>query len=134
MEPPASPDHEPEPVGIITDEDEALTELSEKWIILELTHKVSKSASNEFWNLAITLMPKLFQNQQRKKKKIPQFQQLRKNLYAKHLPPIALEVACENEETGDLITLNTDSIPSANFPTSTHKQLYEVATLKVGGI
>ena len=110
-----------------------LNSFSEAWLILELKHKISKTAANEFWRLAISQLPNLLSAKQGQNvtRKIPQFQQIRRTLYSKHLPKINLEVAYLNTESGEIETQSSANVPTKMFPSPAYTPLYEVATVQV---
>ena len=103
-------------------------------MLLELKHRVSKCAANEFWRLAIGSIPKLFEAKRNagSQKKVPQFPSIRNLLYQDNLPDIMLEVAYESKETGDIIILrDLDKTPVNKFPPCKFDQLYETVKVKV---
>ena len=54
---------------------DSIEELAKRWLMVELTHQVSKTATNEFWRLAMEIIPRL--NNVRK----TTFGHLRKKMY-----------------------------------------------------
>lgn len=108
--------------------------LTEAWILSELGHRMSLTASNEFWKIATEFFPRLIEAKQRESitKKIPQFRTIRESLYKSHVPPIRLEFAYEVKETGDIIILSDlESTPASRFPPSNFTKLYESAKIEV---
>ena len=67
-----------------------LHSLSKAWLNVELSHNISKIASNTLWDLALSFVQPLMdaKEQEGVTKKIPKFQQLRKKLYQKYAPKI----------------------------------------------
>ena len=103
-------------------------------MVLELKHRVSKSASNEFWRLAMRSFPKLFEAKKNAGNhiKVPQFPSIRNLLYRDNLPDIKLEMAYESKETGDILILkDLDKTPVNRFPPSKFDMLYETVKVKV---
>lgn len=101
---------------------------------MELKHKVSKSAANEFWSLSMEKLPKLFQAKERdgNNRKIASFKTIRQSLYKKYVPKIKLEVAYEKKDTGDIIVLrDLESTPVNRFKPSEYTKLYESARVEV---
>ena len=74
---------------VLEDYKSILIEFRNVWLVTSLTHKVSKTATNIFWEIAKKFFPRLLAARQRDriKRKIPQFQHLRKKVY-KDLPEI----------------------------------------------
>ena len=117
--------------------EEILQDFSQKWLLLELTHRISKSGSNDFWSLSKEYFPSLIaaRMNQGVTSKFPQFPTLRKKLYDDYLPPIKLEVVYEHKQTGDVIVLrDLDSAPVNRFKPSEFTKLYETVTVKVKNI
>lgn len=111
-----------------------LKKLVEEWLICEIDHRLSKEASNAFFELAKDWFFKLFEakNEGSVTKKIPMFVHLRKTLFKKKLPPVSLGVAFKDKESGQSIVLkNLESIPVGKFPPNKFEKLYETASVKV---
>ena len=110
-----------------------LSQLSEDWIVNEVDHKVSKTASSEFWNIAAKWMFAITAAFIReKKKKFPKFPHIRKKLKKKHVPRVSLETAYINKETRELtIAADTDKVPVSQFPPDKYQKVYESAKVKV---
>lgn len=111
-----------------------LQKLCEEWVLLELKHRSSKSASNEFWALSTKLFPKLYEAKTNENinSKIPQFRSIRQKMYQDKVPKIMIEVAYEVKETGDVIILkDLEKIPVKQYPPSHFKKLYESASVNV---
>lgn len=120
----------------ISDYASLLSTLSKDWLSLERHHRVSKRASNAFWELSTRLFPLLIEARQRENiaTKISQFRSIRKKLY-KPLPRIILEVAYQVKSTGDIIILqDLDSIPVKKFPPCKFRKLYESAKVSVSSV
>ena len=113
-------------------------DLAEKWVLLEISHRVSKTASNELWRLANSGFKKLFElkKQQKVVKKVPQFAQLRRCLYRDNVPPVSLEVAYRNKETDQVVVLKNleKDPPVSQYPPDKFTKLYESATVKTADI
>ena len=110
-----------------------LEELSGDWLKTELDHHVSKTATDIFWRLACTKIVKLFEIKSRQniKRKLPQFQQIRRNL-CNNIPPIKMELGFINKETGQLeIHENLDKTPVKRFPPSKFQKAYEISSIEV---
>ena len=110
------------------------TQFTKDWMLLEVNHRVSNRASNEFWSLAVKSFPRLLEAKQLegRTRKIPGFRSIRKHLHKNHIPEILMDVCYEVKATGDMIILNNlESIPVKKFPPSKYKKLYETAKVKV---
>ena len=70
-----------------------LAKLSELWIQLEITHRVSQTASDAFWKLGLKCFPDLLNAKkvQDVKRKVPQFQQQRIKLYDGNVPKVRMD-------------------------------------------
>lgn len=116
------------------DFDTLLQKLSHDWLLLELKHGTSKSATNEFWSLGMEYFTKLAHARERENvgTKISQFRSIRDALYKEYVPTIFMEVAYEVRDTGDIIILeDLHSTPVKQFPPSKFRKLYETARVKV---
>lgn len=100
----------------------------------ELHHKVSKEASNSFFEIAKKRFHQLMiaKNLEGISKSTPQFVHLRRSLYNDNVPKIYLEVAYRNRVTGEETVLqDLESIPTTQYPRSEYNKLYEIASVKV---
>lgn len=68
---------------------------------------------------------------QQVRRKIPQFQQIRRTLEKKYTPDVQLEVAYQKRDTNEVTVVNTTINPRKRFPGNEYEKLYEVATVKV---
>ena len=109
-----------------------LEAIAEKWLLVELCHTVSKAASNEFWKIAISLLPALFSNKTSLQitRKTPQFVHLRRKLYKKLLPKIHHSTAYQAEGSDDVIDVPDGKHHEFDL-TESHKKVYETASVKV---
>ena len=107
-----------------------LADLSEKWLMIEINHKVSKEATNLFWKLGKTMFHAL--HEARRNRKIPQFPHLREKLYKTKVPPVKMEIGYQSKEDGQLTVLkDVVSVPVSQYPPSSFKRLYEIASVDV---
>ena len=106
-------------------------EFVKEWLLVELTHNVSKTATDTFWRLALKYIPQL-QDYITQGNKILQFQQLRKKLYSTYAPDVSMCVTFQNHTTHATHELqNIISIPKTRFPQNEFKRLLETAKVKV---
>ena len=111
-----------------------LKSLTKDWILEENSHQMSKSASNALFELAKKYFFKLYEAHQQDgvSCRIPKFEHLRDQMYKLKVPPISLEVAYKNKESGVITTVKeVDSTPVGQFPRSQYTKQYEIASVKV---
>lgn len=104
------------------------------WLINEIHHRVSKEASNSFFEIAKKWFHRLFQAKEREgvNSKIPQFVHLRRKLYDSKVPPIKLEMAFQHITTKEIHFLeDIETAPVSQFPRDEYSKLYEIASVKV---
>ena len=111
-----------------------LSQLSMEWIDAEIDHKVSKEASNIMWKIANEYFHKMYQakEEQGKTRKIPMFPHIRRKLYKDKIPKVNLEIGYQSKQSDELTILeDLESAPVNKFPPSTHRKLYEIASVDV---
>ena len=111
-----------------------LDKLSEDWLTAEIDHRMSKKGSEILWKLANEHFYEIYRvkKEQGIKRKIPQFQQIRRQLTKKNTPKVKLEIAYKCKDTGEITIMeNLESTPVSRFPPSTHERLYEIASVDV---
>ena len=115
------------------DEEENQTDIFEnlksQWLLSEIQHSVSKSASEAFWRLSMEHIPKL--ENFRKRKKNQQFKSIRRKMYDDLLPSVDMEIAYRNTATGEIRIVKDSITPRKEFPANEYEKLYEIGTLKV---
>ena len=96
----------PEPTGYY----ELLDDLAKRWLGIHLSHNVSLSATYEFWNLAVKLMPKLNSAKinQDIKKNTPQFVHLRRKMYREMCPPVQIDTEYLRKSTNETIKIKSE--------------------------
>ena len=102
-------------------------------MIIEMHHRVSKSASEDFWKLALSMFPRLHRAKITDGiyKRIPQFQNQRKKLFAAKVPKITLKTAYQNKETEEITEVESTKDPGSQFNPHHYKKLYESAKVEV---
>lgn len=112
---------------------EILNNLTKDWILLENRHRVSKSASEDFWRLASSAFPKLHKARidEVVYKRVPQFQNQRKKMYDTKVPNINLKIGYKNLETDEISVVESSATPLSKYPPRKYQKLFEVATVKV---
>lgn len=100
---------------------------------IELDHTVSQTASNAMWKLAFEFIPKILEsrNIHNIRRKIPQFNHIRRKLHKKYTPPVHLEMAYKKRDSDEITIVNDSVTPRTRFPGNVFEKLYEVATVKV---
>lgn len=111
------------------DYDTILEQLKSAWLLTEVKHKVSKTATDHFWRTALQFFPKL--KSAHGDKKTNQFKSYRKNMYEDLMPPISLEIGYKNRTTGIIEVVNETYTPIKRYPPSQYEKLFEIATVKV---
>ena len=106
-----------------------LQSIQEKWLLVELSHTVSKAATNAFWDLATTLFVPLLdlKNRLEIRRKIPKFVHVRRTLHKRYLPEIKHTTAYRDEFSKEIVEFTH---PPTIIPTSQIK-IYETASVKV---
>lgn len=102
--------------------------------MVEVSHKVSKVASNSFWKLVLEQLQSVLKLKEEHKiaRKIPKFTQIRRRLYKKNVPRISLEIAYMEKATNKVILVeDTTTTPTSKFPPNLYTKLYEQASVKV---
>lgn len=106
--------------------------MTEQWVGIETNHRISKEASNSFWQLANKMFPKLYATRGDEGRKIPQIPHLRKRLYDEKVPPVKLEVGFECKESREtIIVKDATCIPVSKFPPNQYRRQYEIASVDV---
>ena len=101
-------------------------------MVLEIDHKVSKTASDSFWSLSKSWLPKIHEKRTPTSRKIPQFRSLREKLSETYVPKIKMDVGYLFKSTGDIIILtDLDSTPVNRFKPDEYTKLYESASVEV---
>ena len=105
-----------------------LQKLSEDWMDLELKHRCSKRASDDFWNLAKEVFPKLHRAKTNARiyREVPLFTSQRRKV-----PPVKLEIWYLNKETQEEVVVEGHKTPVSRFNPTYFDKLYEVATVEV---
>ena len=110
-----------------------LRKFAEDWMNNECHHKVSKTASTEFWNIARKwMLPLASAFKQEKKTKFPKFEHIRRKLVKQNVPRVSLDTGFVHKETKELsIVRDTEKIPLLQFPPDVYERVFEVAKVKV---
>ena len=99
---------------------------------MEIGHRVSKEASNEFWRLSNDMFHRMYMAKGNDGRKIPQFPQIRDTLYKDKTPPVYMEIGYQSKENADIsIVKDATTTPVSQFPPSEYTKLYEIASVDV---
>ena len=109
------------------------SKFAEDWASNEVNHHVSQQASASFWNVTRKWMFQLTASFDKdKKKRFPKYENTRRNLVNKYVPPVSLDVGFLHKETKELtVVSNTSKTPIQNFPPSEYEKAFEIANIKV---
>ena len=110
-----------------------LKTFSSKWLLSQLTHNVSLTAANAFWQLSLNFLPVLLEAKENSlvKKNTPGFIHQKRKLYDEMCPKVHMKFVFLNRITNEIETIECEKDPSRRFPKSTHIKLYEEAHIKV---
>ena len=107
---------------------------SKQWVNAQLTHKVSLAAANSFWGLSFKYLKDIFhlKNTEGIKKKIPQFIQVRKNIYKDLCPDVKMIFVFLNKTDNTIIRVEEDKTPLNEYERDPkYQKLYEEARIEV---
>ena len=110
------------------------SELSKKWLNTQLTHHVSGSATNAFWELSMKYVPVLqsLKDGENVKKKTPSFTQERRKLYRDRCPDVKMKFGFKVKSTGVIKTVECESTPTNNYQRNPdYVKVFEEAHVKV---
>ncbi len=113
---------------------DVLHSVSKKWLCTQLTHKVSAAATNTFWDIALSCLPKVMDFKEREgiSKNIPHFIQQRRKLYEECCPKIQMEFAFQRKDDGSIIKYLGTTAPLKEYQRNPdYIKLYEIASIKV---
>ena len=108
--------------------------LSRDWLHAQLTHHVSLAAAKSFWQTAMKYIPEMMElkAQERNTRKIPQFLQVRKNIYEEAAPVVTMNFAFLNKNDGSITHARVNHTPLNMYQRDPrYKKLYEEAHIEV---
>ena len=102
-------------------------------MLLEIHHHCSKSATNDFWQLAKEAFPRLHRAKinEMVPQNIPKFPYQREKLQKAKVPKINLKIGYLNKETNEEVVVEGDKTPVSRFNPQLFQKQYEVATVEV---
>ena len=107
-----------------------LEKLKSKWLLTEINHSVSKTASDAFWKIGLLFFNELHAAPGRRKK-TPQFKTVRRQMYRNLVPEIELEIGYRHKVSGEITVVKDSITPMKRFSTATFEKIYEIGTVKV---
>ena len=107
--------------------------MTEKWLTAELDHTVSKVASDCFWKIAQSFIPKIVEAKrvQNITKKVPQFTHIRRKMYKEEVPEVNLEIGYRHKETSEISIVKDTVTPKSRYPPNEYENFFEIASVKV---
>lgn len=113
----------------LIEEVDYLEKMTEKWFLCQSKHKVSLSAANSFWDLALKYMPLLLQQRQ---KRVPKFVQQRKKMVQSRCPPVEMQFTFKNREDQSIVNVTGTQAPLKVYQNNPkYEKLLETAHVKV---
>lgn len=114
--------------------DSLFQSFSQKWLNTQLTHHVSLAAANAFWSMEFQYVSELHDLKVAEgiSRKIPQFLQVRKNIYRDMCPDIKMSFVFLNKTDNSIIRINEDHTPLKQYQRNpNYQKLYEEAHIQV---
>ena len=106
-----------------------LDEMSKKWLLSQVKHKVSANAANAFWDIAFKFIPSV---QEQRHKKVPKYSHQRRKMNQSYCPPIHLEFTLRDKKDGGIVKVKGSTAPTKAYENNPeYEKLYEVAYVKV---
>ena len=107
---------------------------SKEWHKVELTHHVSKAATDAFWKLGKEWFHNLLETKsiQGVRRKTPDFVHLRRGLLNDYVPPVHLEIGYQHKQTGEITVIEDTLVtPRNRFPCHEYDKVWEIANVEV---
>ena len=125
----SDPDDDPNSMEFEQCMEEPLVNLAKEWLLIEMSHVVSKAASDQFWKAAQNYITENFSKTRCKNES---FTHLRRQLVKKYCPKVSLDLAYKDTKTGEIcIQEDVTKISKCQFPKPAFEPLYEIASVKV---
>ena len=122
------------PANMLEDYNSLLNSMSRKWYFAQLSHNVSGTAAEAFWEIGRFFWPKLIQAklQEGITKKTPLFQNQRKKLVSQLCPDISMQFGYLNLATGEVENVSSHITPIKDYERNPqYVKLYEEAHIQV---
>lgn len=107
---------------------------SKKWMETQLTHHVSLSAANDFWKLSFKCIADIFDKKiaEGVSRKIPQYLQVRKNIFKDLCPEVKMSFVFLNKTDGTITHVKENHTPLSRYQRDpNYEKLYEEAHIEV---
>lgn len=108
--------------------------LSKQWLNVHLTHHVSLAATSSFWRLSLKYFHKMLEMKKDEgiERKIPQYLQVRKNVYKNLCPDVKMRFAFLNKTDNSIVYVNAEETPLSQYQRDPkYQKLYEEAHIEV---
>ena len=112
------------------DYDSIMEKLKSEWLLAEIEHSTSKTASETLWNLSMKYFTQL-PTARGRAKKTNQFKTIRKKMHEELLPPVELEIGYRNISTGEIEIVRDTVTPVKRYSSRNYEKIFEIGTLKV---
>ena len=112
------------------DYDTVFEKLKSEWLMTEITHHVSKTATDAFWSVGLKYFSMLSAARGRRKK-TPQFKSIRRKIYLNSVPPVNLEIGYKDRTTNEIHIVNDTCTPLKRFSPTKFDKIFEIASIKV---
>ena len=121
-------DSEPE-LNMDENYDQIYEQLRSEWLLSEVNHRVSKTATDTFWRIGLKYFHKL--HAALGHKRTCQFKTIRRKIYDDKLPDVLLEIGYKNKTTGEVNVVNEKVTPIKQFSPTQYEKLFEIGSIKV---
>ena len=108
--------------------DNPLEILAREWLIIEMSHNVSKRASDKFWKAAQRYISNQFTKEQSRNES---FTHIRRQLRKKYCPEVSLDLAYKHIKTGEICMKTDVQKITSKFRKPEYEPLYEIASVQV---
>ena len=111
------------------DADTPLERLAKEWLIIEMSHNVSKRASDKFWKAAQKFIAT---NYTKRSMRNESYTHIRRQLMRKYCPKVSIDLAYKDSKTGELhLEKDVEKITSAQYRKPEFEPLYQIAHVEV---
>ena len=105
-------------------------DLAKEWLLLEMSHNVSKKASDLFWELSKRMLARLMESGC--PTKMPSFTHIRRQLVNKYCPDIKIDMGFKKKDTGEIVAeSDMRKVPITQYRKPAYDPLYEIASVNV---
>lgn len=111
-----------------------LKSFSKTWLEAQLTHRVSISGANAFWDMAFKNVPRILQLKALEgiRKQVPQYINQRRVIYKEVSPEVKMSFVFKDKTDGSIIHVAQGQTPLNEYERDPkYQKLYEVAHIEV---